>query len=61
MQTMTRLTKTAQRAAEALELRDQLIEQARAEGHTVRAVAEAAGVSHQTVLNIIARRDRAAA
>jgi hypothetical protein len=55
VKTLTRLDRAAKRAADAIAERDRLIEQARGEGHTLRAVADAAGVSHQTVVNIIAR------
>jgi transposase len=55
VKTLTQLSRTADKAAKALEERDRLVEQARNEGHPIRTVAKAAGVSHQTVVNIIAR------
>ena len=42
------------RLADARRYRDQKIREARAEGASLRAIAEAAMVSHQTVANIIA-------
>ena len=49
MDTLTRLSKAASRLAADLAERDQLIAQARAEGHSLRTVAAAAGISHVAI------------
>lgn len=46
----------AKRVAEATEARDRAMSAARAAGVPLRAIAEAAGVTHQTVQNILDRR-----
>ena len=48
----------AKRVAEATEARDRAIVAARAAGVPLRTVAEAAGVTHQTVQNIVDRRTK---
>ena len=48
----------AKRVAEATESRDRAIVAARAAGVPLRTVAEAAGVTHQTVQNIVDRRTK---
>lgn len=53
--TAQRLASQAKKAREALSRRDELIRQMRAEGSTLRSIAEAAGLNHQTVANILAR------
>lgn len=49
------LASQARKAREAVSRRDQLIRQMRAEGATLRAIAEAAGVTHTAVAKILAR------
>jgi hypothetical protein len=45
----------AKRIAAATEARDRAIRAARAQGVSLRTIAEAAGINHQTVQNIIDR------
>lgn len=49
------LASQAKKAREAIARRDELIRQMRAEGATLRAIAETAGMNHQTVANVLAR------
>lgn len=53
--TARQLASQARKAREATARRDLLIRQLRAEGATLRAIAEAAGMSHTAVAKIVAR------
>lgn len=53
--TAQQLASQARKAREAIARRDSLIRQMRAEGATLRAIAQAAGLNHQTVANILGR------
>jgi len=46
----------AKKAREATAQRDAAIRRMRDEGSTLRAIAEAAGLNHQTVANILAKQ-----
>ena len=50
---LTSVTRAARKAASALQARDDAIRAAHAEGVTLRAIAAAAGLSHQRVHQII--------
>ncbi len=53
--TAKELASQARKAREATARRDQLIHQMRDEGATLRAIAEAAGLTHTAVAKILAR------
>jgi lambda repressor-like predicted transcriptional regulator len=49
------LQRWSKKAREATERRDTLIRQMRAEGSTLRSIAEAAGLSHTAIVKIVSR------
>jgi DNA invertase Pin-like site-specific DNA recombinase len=53
--TAQNLASQARKAREATARRDELIRSMRAEGATLRAIAEAAGLTHTAVAKILAR------
>lgn len=53
--TAPQLALWAQKARKATERRDDLIRQMRAEGATLRAIAEVAGLTHTAIAKILAR------
>jgi hypothetical protein len=53
--TAQQLAFQAKKAREATARRDELIHQMRAEGSTLRAIAEAAGLTHTAVAKIVSR------
>jgi len=58
MTTLDDLRELRDEAARADRAYREALAQARAEGHSLRAIADAVGVSHQTVANLIATLDR---
>lgn len=57
MTTARQLASQAHKAREATLRRDELIHQMRAEGATLRAIAEAAGLTHTAVAKILGKQD----
>ena len=55
MTTAQQLASQSKRAREATARRDELIRLMRAEGATLRAIADAAGITHTAVAKILAR------
>jgi hypothetical protein len=53
--TAQQLASQAKKAREATLRRDELIRQMRAEGSTLRAIAEVAGLTHTAIVKILAR------